>query len=239
MTFQQPTDQFADEQSEAGSAITQFAEDVAGSLMTPSQTLREVGERGAIVPAVLLVMLIVLVTMAGQMVVTLLELFQVPGFRSPVSPMIAGPTAAVQVTSMLWNLIWVPVFWTIIAGILYLIARALGGNGQFGSLWAATGFALTPQLLIAPFTSVSELMGVVGGAAQFFGWLVVFPLTVAGFIWTLVLYAIAIRETMALSTGQAIGTLAILLGVLLGFGILLICVFVVFIVGIIGAIAAA
>lgn len=239
MTFQQQTEEFSGEQRDGRSAVTQFAEDIAGSLMTPSQTLREVGERGAIVPALLLVMLITLVTMSGQLVVAMLELFQVPGFRTPVNPAFAAPTAAFQLTSMLWNLIWVPVFWTIIAGVIYLVARALGGTGKFGSLWAATGFALTPQLLIAPFTSVSELMGVVGGAAQFFGWLVVFPLTVAGFIWTLVLYAIAIRETMAMSTGQAIGTLGILFGVLLGFGILLICVFMVFVAGIVGVIAAA
>ncbi len=239
MTFQKPIGHLEQESSDQPGAISRFATDIAGVLLTPSDTLRDVGARQAVVPAVLLVMLIVVVSTAGQMVVATLELFQVPGFTSPVAPVFAGTTAAMNLMSLFWNIIWAPVFWTIIAGVIYLVARAMGGNGNFGALWAASGFALTPQLLIAPFTTAGELMALVGGVAQVFGWLVVFPLVIAGFVWTLVLYAIAIRETMGLSTGRAVGTLAILGGVLIGIGILLVCMFMVFMVGIVALMGAA
>jgi hypothetical protein len=238
MTFQQSSGEFQDQHSESQSAISQFAEDIAGSLFSPSERLREIGERAAVIPALLLVMLIVLIQMAGQAMVLMLQILQLPGFQTPGSQIFAA-TAAFQLTSMLWNLLWVPVLWTVLAGILYGVTRLMGGVGQFGSLWAASGFALAPQLLVAPFLSAGELLALVGAGAQFVGWLVVVPIFVAGFFWSLILYVIAIRETMSVSTGRAVGALAILFAVVVGIAVLLFCMFLLFIVGIIGVLSAA
>ncbi len=216
------------------SRLSQFAGDFAGALLSPSETLRDVGQRVAIIPAMMLVLLISSISVAGQVTALLLNILQAPGFESPLP----GPVLAMQLSGVLWNFVWAPVLWTIGAGLLYGATYLLGGRGRFVSLWAATGFALAPQLLVAPISAASELLGAIGGAWQLLGWLVVAPVTLGAFIWTGVLLVIATRETMNVSTGRAIGALAILLGGLILLGILLICVFALLIVAILASLTA-
>jgi hypothetical protein len=226
---------FESEEHQAESAFWQFSQDVAGTLLKPGETLRDIGRRQAIISAIALVVLIVIVSVTGQAVVLFLNLAQVSGFQTETMPFQTAPVAAMQITGILWNLVWGPVLWTIVAASLFGCAWLLGGRGNFASLWAASGFALVPQLLVAPLNSVNQLLGSLGTGWQIVGGLVLVPATIAGFIWTVALFVIAVRETMALSTGRSIGAVAILFGGLMMLGILLACVFII----VFGALAAA
>lgn len=211
------------------SAPWRFAETVAGALFSPGRTLREVGQREAIMPAMLLVFLLALISVVAQ-------LAAVPGTLSQ-APTGAENLVALQVTSVLGNLLWAPVFWAITAGLLYGSAYLLGGRGRFQALWAATGFALTPQFLVAPLGPITQLAGMLGAGWQVLGFLVSVPFYLAAFVWTLVLMSIAVRETMNLSGGRAFGAVALLIGAVLLLAILALCVFFLMIFGLIAALA--
>jgi hypothetical protein len=228
MTFHQAEPERSVEHHDASnasesSAIWRFADNVAGSLVTPVRTLRDVAEREAVVPALMLVVLIVAVSSAGQAATILLGFGQFAGLYSPVLGAAAGTLVTLQLLGLAGNLIWVPVFWTILAAILYGVAYLLGGRGRFGGLWAASGFAFAPQLLLAPFTAVGDVLAPLGSGYQLLGWLVVLPVTIAMAIWTLILLAIAVRESMAISTGRAVGAIALLIGGVVGLAALIIC----------------
>ena len=110
-------------------------------------------------------------------------------------------------------LFFTPLLLLIGTGILYLVARLLGGLGTYGGLLATQTFANVPSFLLAPLTLLTNILRipVLGG---------VFSLAFG--IWTLVLAVIGIRESMALSTGRAVATLLIPFGVI----VLLACVLV-------------
>jgi hypothetical protein len=219
------------------SALSQFAEDVAGSLVAPVETLRDIGRREAIIPALALVVLIVGISVAGQLAVMLLNVMGIGGVDLGIAGPAAGTMIAFQISGILWNIVWGPVLWTIVAAVLYGVTYLLGGRGRFLALWAASGFALTPQLLVAPIASANELLGWVGTGWQLLGMLVVIPITIGAFCWTVGLYVIAIRETMNVTTGRAFGAIGLLLGGLILLGILLACVFLIFGIALVAALA--
>ena len=108
------------------------------------------------------------------------------------------------------------------AGIYYLVGRLLGGRGPFSALLSTAGFASVPGVLLAPLTAVLNLTGipVLGGLLGFaFG------------IWVFGLTALGIRESLGLSTGRAVATLLIPIGVL----IVLSCVLVFAVVGLVAS----
>lgn len=76
--------------------------------------------------------------------------------------------------------------------------------------------------MLAPLTAVFNLIGVpfVGGLLGF-----------AVAIWVLVLYVLGIRESLSLSTGRAVATLLIPVGVLLALGCALIALVVALAIG--------
>ena len=102
-------------------------------------------------------------------------------------------------------LFFTPLLLLIGTGILYLVARLLGGWGSFGGLLATQGFAYIPSFLLAPLTLLANILRipVLGGL-----------FTLVFSIWTLVLVVIGIRESMSLSTGRAVATLLIPIGVI-------------------------
>jgi hypothetical protein len=144
-----------------------------------------------------------------------------------------GTFLAFEVTSLLWNLVWGPVLWTITAGALFAVAYLLGGRGRFVALWAATGFALAPQLLAAPLAPMTEALGAVGGAWWLFGFLIATPLYLVTFVWTLALLGVAVAQTMNLSAGRSFASIALLVGGLLLLAIILVCAFLALLVGIV------
>lgn len=209
-----------------------FAEMVGGALFSPSRTLREVGQREAIVPAIVLVILVVSISVSGQIAALLAGLREAAGTDTALGAG-AGSFLAFQLTGILWNVVWGPVLWTLTAAGLYGTAYLLGGRGRFMALWAATGFALTPQLLAAPLAPMLEAAGAFGAGWQLLGIFVFGPVYLVTFIWTLALLGVAVAQTLNLSGGRAFGSVALLIGGLMLLGILLICAFLAFVVGII------
>jgi hypothetical protein len=122
-------------------------------------------------------------------------------------------------------LFFTPLLLLIGTGILYLVARLLGGWGSFGGLLATQGFANIPSFLLAPLTLLANILRipVLGGL-----------FTLVFSIWTLVLIVIGIRESMALSTGRAVATLLIPIGVIFLLACVLIFVVVAAIAGSLG-----
>jgi hypothetical protein len=116
--------------------------------------------------------------------------------------------------------LFTPLLLVIGTGILYLVARLLGGQGSYGGLLATQAFTAVPSFLLAPLTLLANILRVpvLGG---------LFSLVFG--IWTLVLAVIGIREGMALSTGRAVATLLIPIGVL----VLLACVLIFVVVALI------
>jgi hypothetical protein len=114
-----------------------------------------------------------------------------------------------------------PFFQIAYAGILFLIARLLGGEGHFSALFSTLVFASIPSILLLPLTLISNLSGVI--ALSF----IVAALAFAVSIWGIVLHVFGVREAMRLSTGRAVATVLIPIGIIM----FLACAFVILVVG--------
>lgn len=99
----------------------------------------------------------------------------------------------------------------ILAGLVHLSARILGGEGEYMQMVQGFGFAGLPRLLLAVFIPFAYSMGTRIESALGYA-------NVVMFVWTLVLGVIAIRETHEFTTGRAIGTIFVMLGLLLVVG---------------------
>jgi hypothetical protein len=227
-----------DEAKPEESAVARFAEYVAGTILSPSDTLRRIGEREAIIPALVVVLLMTAINSAGQLALLAFDLGPFATLGTEIPGLVSGSLIAMQVSSILWNFIMAPVLWVITAGLLFGAAWLLGGRGRFSALWAATGFALVPQLIIAPVSVAGELLGLLDAGFQFLGLLVTLPITIGAFIWVLVLFAISVRETMNLTTGRSAGAVGLLIGGVILLAIVIACVVIIIIAGIVAALAA-
>ena len=89
-------------------------------------------------------------------------------------------------------------------GVLFLVARLLGGRDPFSGLLSTFAFASVPLLIMEPVTAVLNL----GGSAMADG-MVRGLLSFAAGIWVLVLQVLAIRESFSFSTGRAVAVFLI------------------------------
>ena len=89
-------------------------------------------------------------------------------------------------------------------GVLFLVARLLGGRGPFSSLLSTFAFASIPLLIMAPVSAVLNLGGSVLAVSMIRG-----LLSFGAGIWVFVLQVLAIRESFSFSTGRAIAVLLI------------------------------
>ena len=89
--------------------------------------------------------------------------------------------------SLVLAVIFLPIAWFVGAGILHLIAKALGGKSSFKGYMYATGYATAPRVIaFIPF-----LGGIIAA------------------LWSLACLVVATRETQEFSTGKAILTILI------------------------------
>jgi hypothetical protein len=98
------------------------------------------------------------------------------------------------------------VLWLAAAGLIHLIARALGGRGDFAGLLKLVGYAALVGLVALPVTLADALLKVQGNArvelsvGQLAG-----LLGIALFVWQNALLVIATRGHYAISTERAVG----------------------------------
>ena len=110
------------------------------------------------------------------------------------------------------------------AGVLYLVARMLRGHGPFSALFSTLAFASLPSILLAPITALVGRLG--GGAVA-----AVACLSFAVSIWIIVLQIIGVRESMEMSTGRAVATWFIPLGIVIFLAIVAVCLVIALAVG--------
>ena len=97
------------------------------------------------------------------------------------------------------------VLWITAAGLIHLIARALGGRGNFAGLVKLTGYAALVGVIALPVGLVDALLKLQGNArvelsvGQLAG-----VLGVAVFLWQNALLVIATRRHYAISTERAV-----------------------------------
>lgn len=150
-----------------------------------------------------------------------------PQARQQITGWLSTFTAAAPAFVIGSSLVLAPIGLFISAGLFWLVARILGGQGSFGGLFAAVGFAgAVPTLVQAPLVA---LLGLAGPA---FSPLISSVSLIAG-IWSLILDVIAIRESMNLSTGRAIAVIVLLIVLV----IVLCCVLAIALAGLIASLA--
>jgi hypothetical protein len=121
------------------------------------------------------------------------------------------------------------ILWGAAAGLIHVIARALGGRGEFAGLLKLVGYAALVGLVALPVALVDALLKLQGaaGAELAFGQLATL-VAVAVFLWQNALLVIATRDHYAISTERAVaavigpvGVVAVLLIALIILGIVL------------------
>jgi hypothetical protein len=121
------------------------------------------------------------------------------------------------------------VLWGAAAGLIHVIARALGGRGDFAGLLKLVGYAALVGLVALPVALVDALLKLQGAAQAelAFGQLATL-VAVAVFLWQNALLVIATRDRYAISTERAvaavigpIGVVAVLVIALIILGIVL------------------
>jgi hypothetical protein len=97
------------------------------------------------------------------------------------------------------------VLWFVAAGLIHVIARALGGRGDFAGLMKLVGYAALVGLVALPLELVDTLLKLQGAARAevSFGQLAG-VVAVAIFLWQNALLVIATRDHYAMSTERAV-----------------------------------
>ena len=121
------------------------------------------------------------------------------------------------------------ILWVAAAGLIHVIARALGGRGDFAGLVKLVGYAALVGLVALPVALVDALLKLQGAArAELTFGLLASLVAVAVFLWQNALLVIATREHYAISTERAvaavvgpIGAVLVLLLALIILGIVL------------------
>ena len=108
------------------------------------------------------------------------------------------------------------ILWGAAAGLIHVIARALGGRGDFAGLAKLVGYAALVGLVALPVALVDALLKLQGAARAelAFGQLATL-VAVAVFLWQNALLVIATRDHYAISTERAVAAVVGPLGVVL------------------------
>lgn len=178
--------------------MTDLLENIFGTLFSPASTFRRMlEERTTVTIAAIIVLIAGICSGAGSILMqnAVMSLFaEFPGFEVvPLSP------AASIILSVVIGFIG----WVVIAGILHVVAKILGGKGVFTEMLVLMGFAALPNVFQAPIGLVVILYGGLTGAFIALG------LSGILAIWILILNVLAIREAHKFSTGRAIATLVL------------------------------
>ena len=195
--------------------MADLLENIFGTLFSPASTFRRMlEERTSVTTAAIVVLIACICSGAGSILTqsAFMSLFaEFPGFEE----MVLSPIA-----SMTLSVVFGFILWVVIAGILHVVAKVLGGKGAFTETLVLMGFAMLPNIFQAPIGLIAIFSGGLTGAfiAMGLGGILA--------IWVLILDVLAIREAHKFSMGRAIATLV------LPFVVLMVLAFILIIVGI-------
>ena len=121
------------------------------------------------------------------------------------------------------------VLWVAAAGVIHLIARTLGGRGDFAGLAKLVGYAALVGLVALPVALVDAVLKLQGAsrAEAAFGQLVGL-MAIAIFLWQNVLLVMAARDHYAISTERAVAAVVGPVGVLIVLALALIILGIIF-----------
>lgn len=204
--------------------MTDLLENVYGTLFSPVSTFKQMlEERTSVSAAVVVVLVASICSGAGGALIQSTLSSSLGGYPSP-SPSPGFETSQMQsmlppTASLVMGVVSGVVGWIIIAGVLHIVAKALGGNGTFESMLLLMGFANLPNIFQAPVGLVAFLSGGLSGLMIFLG--------LGGLLglWILALDVIAIREAHDFSTGRAIATLVLPIVVIVVLALVLVGIF--------------
>ena len=195
--------------------MADLLENIFGTLFSPASTFRRMlEERTSVTIAAIVVLIACICSGAGSILTqsAFMSMFaEFPGFEE----MVLSPSASMTISVVVGFILWV-----VIAGILHVVAKVLGGKGAFTEMLVLMGFAMLPNIFQAPIGLIAIFSGGLAGA------LIAIGLGGILAIWILILYVLAIREAHKFSTGRAIATLV------LPFVVLMVLAFILIIVGI-------
>ncbi|MGB2728567.1 MAG: Yip1 family protein [Halobacteriota archaeon] len=178
--------------------MTDLLENIFGTLFSPASTFRRMlEERTTVTIAAIIVLIAGICSGAGNILMqnAVMSLFaEFPGFEVVQ----LSPAASIILSVVIGFIGWV-----VIAGILHVVAKILGGKGVFTEMLVLMGFAALPNVFQAPIGLVVILYGGLTGAFIALG------LSGILAIWILILNVLAIREAHKFSTGRAIATLVL------------------------------
>lgn len=100
--------------------------------------------------------------------------------------------------------------WFILAGTFQLLAELFGGKGRAIGVLTVLALAELPKVLVIPFQVISYF-----SANTFFGRFLTIAASLVAFIWWAIILVIGLKEIQHFSTGRAVATLLIPLGVVL------------------------
>jgi hypothetical protein len=128
---------------------------------------------------------------------------------------------AVPVLTPVFGVLFPFVFWFLIAGLVYLAGRVLGGRGAFTAVLAVVGVALLPNVIGSIVgIPLSAVQGALGTDTPGLG-LLSLILSIAVLAWVVALVIIGTRFAHGLSYGQSSGACALSCGGCLGLSLLL------------------
>src|SRR5207244_2265796 len=112
------------------------------------------------------------------------------------------------------------ILWVAAAGLIHVIARTLGGRGDFAGLAKLVGYAALVGLVALPLARVGALLKLQGAsrAEAAFGQLVGL-MAIAIFLWQNVLLVMAARDHYAISTERAVAAVVGPIGVLIALAV--------------------
>jgi len=107
---------------------------------------------------------------------------------------IEGVFRFVPLVNLLMQLVFAPLYFLLMVGILHLVAELFGGKGSVSSLGAVLGYGHIPYLIIVPgfFLTRYTALNIIG------------LLTIAAFLWSIWLKIVGLKIVNEFSWGRAI-----------------------------------
>lgn len=199
--------------------MTDLLDNIYGTLFSPVPTFkRMIEEKTSIATAVIVVLIASICSGAGsaltQSILSYSGFGGYPGFEAYQMQSMMSP-AALLVMGVVGGMIG----WVIMAGVLHLVAKVLGGKGTFEGMLLLMGFATLPNIFQAPVGLIAFFSGGLSGLTISLG------LGALLGLWILALNVIAIREAQGFTTGKAIVTLILPVVLLVILALVLVAIF--------------
>ena len=179
--------------SSGSSPVTTFFNTIWGIVVSPAGTMRDIAERRPVVQGLIILIAVGLFAGLARFIATGSEVVEYFGIQTPVGGLMIPGWAVTVIGAN-----------ALIAGLLWVASRILGGSASFTALLSGVCFiysifilnnlirlALTPFLDIQPLVAVGGLIGI------------------AMLMWQFILHVILVSEANGFSTARSLAAVII------------------------------